>query len=74
MKYIDMRIEKYQNGFSSKTWVLRIITLSIALASVLYYLNQHHKGKNIFFNSQKTEAESSGSVIRMQIPVGRIKD
>jgi hypothetical protein len=75
MKYIDLHIQKYQNGFSSKSWLLRILTLSIALGSVLYYLDQHHKGRNIFFNSEKAEANRlNNSVIRMKIPVGRSKN
>lgn len=75
MDYIEKQIHKHRNEFNSKVWILRIISLSIALCAVLYYLDQHHKGKAISFGNQNEEQTSKGRpYMEMKIPVGRTKD
>lgn len=64
----------YASNFSKAAWIIRIITMSIALGSIIYYLNLYNRGE-LAFQKKKTEwQQSDRSVIRMKIPVGRSKD
>jgi paraquat-inducible protein B len=74
MSYIERQLNKNRNEFNSKVWILRIISLSIALAAVLYYLDQHHKGNNILVETPASKVSDKKPYMRMQIPVGRGKD
>ncbi len=75
MDYLEKQIHRHKNEFNSKIWILRIISLSIALGAVLYYLDQHHKGKNPILREQKQEDGFKGRPYReMKIPVGRTKN
>lgn len=74
MSYIERQLKKHNTEFNSKIWILRIISLSIALAAVLYYLDQHHKGNNLLLKTQAPEVKEKQSYMQMKIPVGRSKD
>lgn len=71
----------YKSNFSKLAWVIRIITMSMALSAVTYYLYKHHQGKN-FVNSgaqnvdelPSAQIEKEGSVIKMKIPVKRVEE
>lgn len=74
MSYIERQLKKHQTEFNSKVWILRIISLSIALAAVLYYLDQHHKGNNILIDAPAPKVREKKPYMQMNIPVGRSKD
>lgn len=74
MSYIERQLKKHQTEFNSKVWILRIISLSIALAAVLYYLDQHHKGNNLLMETQAPKVKEKQPYMHMKIPVGRSKD
>lgn len=74
MNYIERQVRKHQTEFNSKIWILRIISLSIALGAVLYYLDQHHKGNNLLVPAPQADVEEKSPYMKMQIPVGRAKD
>lgn len=60
----------YVSNFSKAAWIIRLITMSVALISLLYYLNQYNKGE-LPFQKEKATGYQKGSVIKMKIPVGR---
>lgn len=74
MNYIERQVKKHQTEFNSKIWILRIISLSIALGAVLYYLDQHHKGNSILVPTPEAGVIDKTPYMQMQIPVGRAKD
>lgn len=72
MNPLQKNIKKYQTDFSQKAWILRIITLSIALGAVIYYLNQHNSKKGMFFKNFAEKQEISVEPgVKFNIPVTR---
>lgn len=63
----------YGAHFSKAAWIIRIITMTIALISIVYYLRLYNKGE-LAFQKGNANIEKDSSVIRMKIPVGRAKD
>ncbi len=74
MSYIERQLKKHQTEFNSKVWILRIISLTIALGAVLYYLDQHHKGNNLLVETAPQKIKEKVPYMQMQIPVGRGQD
>ncbi len=74
MSPIQKIINKHQTDFSKKVWILRLISLSIALGSVIYYIrqNKQHQEK-LLEKTQIIHRGQSGSEIKFKIPVFRSK-